>query len=109
MAFTFFFLDQPALDQAVRHTLPIHSADSVCLYCKKEGLLFSEDTHLRVQDQDSEYPTVFAYFLEFLLSKPPSIIYQGHVAFTHEGIQTMLRHSLQNIKNSPVAIRRPSC
>lgn len=86
------------------HQLPVHSADSILLYCAAEGVLFSGDTPLRVQGSDGSYPPEFARFIEYLLGSGVKAVYPGHgPPVFREEAAAMLRETLRRLNESPKA------
>jgi len=61
----------------VIHT-PVHSSDSICLYCAEEGILFSGDTPLRIIGIGGTYSTSFVTVLESLKKLDIRAVYSGH-------------------------------
>lgn len=57
---------------------PVHSNDSICLYCNQEKVLFSGDTPLKVIISRDPYSTVVTKPLERFLRFDIRIIYSGH-------------------------------
>jgi len=81
----------------VIHT-PGHSTDSICLYNRDDGVLFSGDTPLSVRTPDSTYEPDYIRALERLCRKSIHVIYPGHGAPVTERCSEMLRESLKVIK-----------
>lgn len=84
----------------VFHT-PGHSNDSICLYCEEEQLLFSGDTPVSIATSGGTHEECFVQALEMLCRKKVKTIYPGHGDPIQDG-QTVLRRSLQNVRNGRV-------
>ena len=85
----------------VMHT-PGHSADSVCLYCAEEKVLFSGDTPLRVRVPGGLYATELIEFLGEIGKREIDVIYSGHSDPVTSGALEMVRTTLINMKKSRV-------
>lgn len=77
---------------------PGHSSDSICLYNRDDGVLFSGDMPLSVRTADSKYEEGFVRTIERLCRKTISVIYPGHGAPVKERCSEMLRESLRVIR-----------
>lgn len=82
----------------VIHT-PGHSNDSICLYCKKEKVLFAGDTPLVIRAKDTTYEKEFIQSLEYLSKKKIEIIYFGHGEPLKGECEKVLLNSLENAKS----------
>ncbi len=80
--------------------VPMHSSDSICLYCREEGTLFSGDTPLRVLSAGGSYTKEFIKVIERLNNLDISVVYSGHDAPSRKGIKEMLRNTIKNVKTS---------
>ena len=80
--------------------IPCHSDDSVCLYCKKDRILFSGDTPLRIMTIGGSYSPGFVAALERLAARRIATIYSGHDLPITEGADDILRMTLMNVKNN---------
>jgi glyoxylase-like metal-dependent hydrolase (beta-lactamase superfamily II) len=80
--------------------VPMHSSDSICLYCREEGLLFSGDTPLRIMSVGGTYPKEFVRIIERLNKLDIRMIYSGHDVPTKKGIKGMLENTMKNVKTS---------
>jgi glyoxylase-like metal-dependent hydrolase (beta-lactamase superfamily II) len=87
----------------VIHT-PIHSSDSICLYCEKEGVLFSGDTPLRIINNGGAYPKAVVTILESLKKLDIRTVYSGHDKPSGKGIREMLETTLGNVRTSRLLI-----
>jgi glyoxylase-like metal-dependent hydrolase (beta-lactamase superfamily II) len=81
--------------------MPVHSEDSICLYCASEGLLFSGDTPLRILNPGGTYPASFLTALTRLVELKINRIYSGHDGII-ENAATIIKHTLQNVQCSKV-------
>ena len=86
-------------DFEVIHT-PGHSSDSICLYCKEEGTLFSGDTPLRIIAEGGSYSDGFMDALERISEYDIRTIYSGHDNPIRERAKDIVRTTLMNAKNS---------
>jgi len=77
---------------------PGHSSDSICLFNRDDGVLFSGDTPLVVRDNKTSYEPGFVKALERLCRKDVRIIYPGHGEPVKERCNDLLRQSLKNLK-----------
>lgn len=82
--------------------IPVHSSDSVCLYCEEEGVLFSGDTPMIIRSPDEIYDARFVEMMEKLYSTNIQKIYPGHGDPISEGCKEMIFVSLVNIKKAKV-------
>lgn len=80
--------------------VPVHSDDSICLYCWPEGVLFAGDTPLIVHDPGGCFDERLVVVLERLLARPPKVIYFGHGWPLHHDCAANLRSSLENVTRS---------
>jgi len=108
------FLPGPCVDRCVRdgETLrfgdaffevihvPIHSEDSICLFSKSEGVLFSGDTALRVTSAEGSYSSAYLNFLERMAKLPLKRVYSGHDPLLDSNIASMLEYSIRMVKQS---------
>jgi glyoxylase-like metal-dependent hydrolase (beta-lactamase superfamily II) len=79
---------------------PGHSNDSICLYCRQEGVLFSGDTPVIIRSTGGTYETEFISALESLCSRDIQAIYFGHGPPVFEGCNEILKESLENVRKS---------
>jgi glyoxylase-like metal-dependent hydrolase (beta-lactamase superfamily II) len=88
---------------------PIHSNDSICLYCAQEKVLFSGDTPVRVVSQDGSYEPVFISLLERLARMDIEVIYSGHDPPVTSNANQMIRATLANVRSAkhPEQLRQP--
>jgi len=77
---------------------PGHSNDSICLYCKEDGLLFVGDTPVIIRSTDGSYEEDFIRALERLCRKDVRVIYFGHGDPLFDDCNARLRSSLRNVK-----------
>ncbi|MBN1931965.1 MAG: MBL fold metallo-hydrolase [Desulfobacterales bacterium] len=81
----------------VHHT-PGHSIDSICLYCDKEGVLFSGDTPIFIKTPGGTYETGFVRAMEKLCCKNIQSIYCGHGKPLQGNLKKTLYTSLNNAR-----------
>jgi glyoxylase-like metal-dependent hydrolase (beta-lactamase superfamily II) len=79
--------------------IPMHSHDSICLYCREERALFSGDTPLRIISPGGSYPQIFVNALERLVRLNIKTVYSGHDGIIPEAA-AMLRSTLQTVQKS---------
>ncbi|HIJ89504.1 MAG: MBL fold metallo-hydrolase [Desulfobulbaceae bacterium] len=71
---------------------PIHSNDSICLYCAEEGLLFSGDTPLKIMRGGGSYSQAFSDLLARFSQLRIEAVYSGHdEPLTTEAAQVVRR------------------
>lgn len=80
--------------------VPVHSEDSICLYCRDEGVLFSGDTSLRVLSAEGSYSRVYLEFLERMARLPLKKVFGGHDPLLEDNIPSMLDYSISLVKQS---------
>ena len=81
----------------VIHT-PGHSNDSICLYNKREKLLFAGDSPLIIKSKDYSFDQSFISVLEKLVELDIETIYFGHGNPLIVGCKEVLKHSISCIK-----------
>jgi glyoxylase-like metal-dependent hydrolase (beta-lactamase superfamily II) len=84
--------------------LPVHSDDSICLYCAQEGILFSGDTALRILNPEGTYSLAFVHFLERLVGLPLRHIYGGHDPPWENNIAEILRTTLEMVRRAHILV-----
>jgi glyoxylase-like metal-dependent hydrolase (beta-lactamase superfamily II) len=57
---------------------PGHSSDSILLYCKEEGVLFTGDVSLAIRSASGTYDPLFQEILGYLIHEDIKAIYMGH-------------------------------
>ncbi|MBI2418856.1 MAG: MBL fold metallo-hydrolase [Ignavibacteriales bacterium] len=87
----------------VIHT-PGHSSDSICLYCKKDGVLFSGDTSIRVYQNDGTYTADFVESIEKLSKLHVRIVYPGHGDPITENPDGIIKETLKILTKSTLSI-----
>lgn len=87
------------LDFEVIHT-PGHSSDSICLFNKDTGVLFSGDTPLVINRPGGTYEGCYIEALEILCKIGVKIIYPGHGQAITEDCQGKLLNTLKNVRES---------
>ena len=83
----------------VIHT-PGHTEDSICLYCKAKGVLFSGDMPLVINAVGGSYEDGFVNALTRLCALDVRAIYFGHGIPLREDCNRRLRLSLRNVEES---------
>ena len=81
---------------------PMHSNDSICLYCAKDGVLFSGDTPLHIKSPGGSYTAAFVDLLERLASLRIKAVYSGHGVPVTAQAAEMICHTLLNVRKSSV-------
>jgi glyoxylase-like metal-dependent hydrolase (beta-lactamase superfamily II) len=85
----------------VLHT-PGHSDDSMCLYGPEDRVLFSGDTPVQVRTPGGAYPRTLVRSLERLCTLPVEMVYPGHGDPITRRAAEVLRHTLDNMRQSDV-------
>jgi glyoxylase-like metal-dependent hydrolase (beta-lactamase superfamily II) len=81
---------------------PGHSSDSICLYNKSEGILFSGDTQIRINSTDGTYTPEFVNTIKRLAELKLTVIYPGHGEPIMENPERVLQNTLQVINQSRI-------
>lgn len=81
---------------------PGHSSDSICLYNKSEGILFSGDTQIRINSTDGTYTPEFVNTIKRLSELKLSIIYPGHGDPIKDNPEAILKNTLRIIEQSKI-------
>ena len=79
---------------------PCHTYDSICLYVKEQGDLFTGDTPFMIQTEDGNYEDRFYQAMRSISSRDIRAIYPGHGAPITRDIQGILFNSLRHIRKS---------
>ncbi|MCG6535462.1 MAG: MBL fold metallo-hydrolase [Syntrophales bacterium LBB04] len=82
---------------------PIHSDDSICLYCEEEGVLFSGDTQLIVRHPGGTYSEIFVELLKRLSRLHITAIYPGHDHPITKKVKERIYETLSNVTKSNAA------
>jgi len=80
--------------------IPGHSSDSICIYCPEEEILFSGDTPIFIWGTENTYEKAFLMGFEVLATRQIRVVYPGHGEMINHNVMSILRHSLENIRNS---------
>lgn len=80
--------------------IPGHSSDSICIYCPEEEILFSGDTPIVIWGTENTYEEAFFRGFQELAKKKIQVIYPGHGEIINHNIPTIIRRSLENLRNS---------
>lgn len=83
----------------VFHT-PGHSHDSICLYCEKNGVLFTGDTPVAVLSAGRAYEDAFVTAFENICRQDIRAIYPGHGHPILDGCNKLIRVTLHNIRQN---------
>ena len=79
---------------------PGHSNDSICIYCKQDGVLFSGDTTLNIQTGDGTFEDDYVQALEKLARRNVRTIYPGPGHPIIGNGNEVIRRTLMNVKGS---------
>jgi glyoxylase-like metal-dependent hydrolase (beta-lactamase superfamily II) len=79
--------------------IPMHSQDSICLYCASEGVLFTGDTPLRILSPGGTYPECFVTAVERLATLRITCMYTGHDGLVQDAA-ALIGETLRNIHGS---------
>jgi glyoxylase-like metal-dependent hydrolase (beta-lactamase superfamily II) len=82
---------------------PSHSDDSICLYCKMDGVMFAGDTPVVIRSSEGSYGDRFVWTLERLCQKDVRTVYFGHGSSLSKGAQAVLTESLRNVRTAQAA------
>ena len=78
----------------VIHT-PGHSSDSICLYCKQHGVLFSGDTSIEISGSDATYTNDYIESIKKLSQLKISIVYPGHGKPIVDNPEKLVKNSME--------------
>jgi glyoxylase-like metal-dependent hydrolase (beta-lactamase superfamily II) len=81
---------------------PGHSSDSICLYNKSEGILFSGDTQIRINSTDGTYTPEFVNTIKRLSELKISVIHPGHGDPIKENCESLLQNTLRVVEQSRI-------
>lgn len=79
---------------------PGHSSDSICLYCRSEGVLFAGDSPIIIQSGEGTYEDGFVDALIRLARKNIKAIYFGHGDPLLNDCNKRIRYSLRMVERS---------
>jgi glyoxylase-like metal-dependent hydrolase (beta-lactamase superfamily II) len=79
---------------------PVHSNDSICLYCAEEGVLFSGDTPLSIMKSGGSFCQVYLDLLVRFSRLRIDAVYSGHDEPLWGDASEIIRRSLANVKRS---------
>lgn len=88
--------------ELIAYHTPLHSHDSICLWSKKHGVLFSGDVILNIKSPGGSYPRKYVDFIDQLLMLDIKAIYSGHDRPVTEHIYEMLLVTMKNILLSDI-------
>ena len=80
--------------------IPGHSNDSICLYCRNEGVLFAGDSPVILQSDSGTHEQGFVDALIRLVRKDIKAIYFGHGAPLLNDCNERIRYSLKMVRKS---------
>ena len=83
--------------------IPGHSQDSICLYCEQDRVIFTGDTPIIINSNDSMYDDKFMHAFANIASRPINLIYPGHGPPLVNKNGRLIRDSLTKLRE----IRRP--
>lgn len=83
----------------VFHT-PYHSDDSICLYCRRHGVIFTGDTTVRLQRNEKSFSEGYRNFIRWLARARVKAVYSGHDPPLIEELDWVLANSLEIINQS---------
>ncbi|WP_291322076.1 MBL fold metallo-hydrolase [Desulfonatronospira sp.] len=72
---------------------PGHSSDSICLFCARNGVLFSGDTQLSFLNPQGNHHEDFIMALKYLASLEVKSVYPGHGPPIQKNAAAMIRSS----------------
>jgi glyoxylase-like metal-dependent hydrolase (beta-lactamase superfamily II) len=81
---------------------PGHSSDSICLYNKSEGILFSGDTNIRINSIDGSYTPEFVNTIQRLSELKLTVIYPGHGDPLVDNPKQILLNTLRCVEKSKI-------
>lgn len=79
--------------------IPGHSEDSVCLYCRREKILFAGDTPLCIRSADHTCSDDFIRAFSRIHDLEIETIYWGHGSPTLHGCRELIHNSWMNLKS----------
>lgn len=82
----------------VLHT-PGHSSDSVCLYSRRHGILFSGDTQLKARSSGGTFTQEYCDTLRRLSTLKIRTVYSGHDDPINENAEGMILDTLCHVRN----------
>ena len=82
--------------------IPGHSSDSICLYCKEEGVLFVGDTPVIIRFAGETHTAAFLQAFERICRKNVTTIYFGHGSPKTERCNQALAESLLHARESTI-------
>jgi glyoxylase-like metal-dependent hydrolase (beta-lactamase superfamily II) len=80
--------------------IPGHSRDSICLFCARDGVLFSGDTPLAIHDDQGDYEDGYLRGLELLAERDVRTVYPGHGPPLQTQVAQMLERSLSKVRQA---------
>jgi glyoxylase-like metal-dependent hydrolase (beta-lactamase superfamily II) len=80
--------------------VPVHSSDSLCLYCAEDRVLFSGDTAIRIMTAGGSYPSEMITAFEKIAKRDVGTIYPGHDEPIFDRAREIMTMTLSNMKRS---------
>ena len=78
--------------------VPAHSEDSICLYCRNEGVLFTGDTPVNIKSPSDKHCAEYLAFFERLNHLPINSIYCGHDPPIDENPKRLIKRGMEILK-----------
>ncbi len=82
--------------------VPGHTTDSVVIYSRNEGFLFSGDSPIFIWGTDGTYEPMFVHAFETIMDLDVTTIYPGHGEPVTEDVRSVLESSYRNLKRSRI-------
>jgi glyoxylase-like metal-dependent hydrolase (beta-lactamase superfamily II) len=76
---------------------PGHSSDSILLYCKEDGVLFSGDVSLVIKSTGGTHDPLFRDIFEYLVHEEIKAIYVGHGKPILNNCNSLIAESYKNL------------
>jgi glyoxylase-like metal-dependent hydrolase (beta-lactamase superfamily II) len=78
---------------------PGHSSDSILLYCKEDGVLFTGDVSLAIRSTGGTHDHLFTEALGYLINEEIKAIYMGHGKPILDRCNEILKETYKNVMN----------
>lgn len=79
---------------------PYHSDDSICLYCRRHGVIFTGDTTIRLQRNEKSFSEEYKNFIRWLAKANVKTVYSGHDPPLSKELPFVFQNNLQLINQS---------
>lgn len=76
---------------------PGHSSDSILLYCKEDGVLFTGDVSLAIRSTGGTHDPLFRDILGYLIHEEIKAIYVGHGKPIFNSCNSLIAESYKNL------------